>query len=129
VIVSGDPTFLMDGQPAARHGDLCACGAKLLSSQAVAYVDDGMPPADGGTTSPGNGTASAPIPLDFDEQVELFGATVFAPGVPFHIKVGERTISGRVGDDRRLPRIETATEDRYQVWIGDDALAMIEASQ
>jgi len=35
VIASGDPTCLIDGQPAARHGDKTACGATLLSSQAV----------------------------------------------------------------------------------------------
>ena len=35
VIVSGDPTMVIDGKPAARHGDKCACGATLLSAQAV----------------------------------------------------------------------------------------------
>jgi uncharacterized Zn-binding protein involved in type VI secretion len=35
VIASGDPTCIVDGQPAARHGDKTACGATLLSSQAV----------------------------------------------------------------------------------------------
>lgn len=35
VIVSGDPTFIIDGQAAARHGDKTACGATLIASQAV----------------------------------------------------------------------------------------------
>jgi uncharacterized Zn-binding protein involved in type VI secretion len=35
VIVSGDTTMLIDGQPAARHGDKTACGATLISSQSV----------------------------------------------------------------------------------------------
>jgi uncharacterized Zn-binding protein involved in type VI secretion len=35
VIASGDPTCVIDGQAAARHGDKTACGATLLSSQAV----------------------------------------------------------------------------------------------
>ncbi len=35
VIVSGDPTMIIDGQPAARHGDKCACGATLIAAQAV----------------------------------------------------------------------------------------------
>jgi uncharacterized Zn-binding protein involved in type VI secretion len=35
VIVSGDPTMIIDGQPAARHGDKCACGATLIASQGV----------------------------------------------------------------------------------------------
>jgi len=35
VIVSGDPTMIIDGQPAARHGDKCACGATLIAAQAL----------------------------------------------------------------------------------------------
>lgn len=35
VIVSGDPTCVIDGQPAARHGDKTACGATLIASQAA----------------------------------------------------------------------------------------------
>ena len=35
VIVSGDPTVIIDGQPAARHGDTCACGATLIATQSV----------------------------------------------------------------------------------------------
>jgi uncharacterized Zn-binding protein involved in type VI secretion len=35
VIASGDPSFVIDGQQAARHGDKTACGATLLSSQIV----------------------------------------------------------------------------------------------
>ncbi|HJV50962.1 MAG TPA: PAAR domain-containing protein [Noviherbaspirillum sp.] len=33
VIASGDPTVIIDGSPAARHGDLTACGAVLISQQ------------------------------------------------------------------------------------------------
>ncbi len=35
VIVSGDPTMIIDGQPAARHGDKTACGATLIAAQSV----------------------------------------------------------------------------------------------
>ena len=35
VITSGDPSCVIDGQPAARHGDKTSCGATLLSSQTV----------------------------------------------------------------------------------------------
>jgi len=41
VIVTGDPTMIVDGAPVARHGDLCACGAVLISSQAVSRVGEG----------------------------------------------------------------------------------------
>lgn len=32
-IVSGDITLIVDGKPAARHGDKTACGATLIASQ------------------------------------------------------------------------------------------------
>ena len=35
VIVTGDPTMIIDGKPAARHGDKTACGATLIAAQAV----------------------------------------------------------------------------------------------
>ena len=35
VIVTGDPTMIIDGKAAARHGDKTACGAVLISTQAV----------------------------------------------------------------------------------------------
>jgi len=35
VIASGDPSALIDGQPAARHGDVTACGATLIASQSL----------------------------------------------------------------------------------------------
>ena len=32
-IVTGDATMLIDGKPAARHGDKTACGATLVAGQ------------------------------------------------------------------------------------------------
>lgn len=34
-IVTGDPTLIIDGRPAARDGDMTACGATLIASQAT----------------------------------------------------------------------------------------------
>jgi len=34
-IGTGDATMLIDGRPAARHGDLTACGATLIATQSV----------------------------------------------------------------------------------------------
>lgn len=34
-IVSGDPTFIVNGQPVARAGDTTACGATLIPGQFV----------------------------------------------------------------------------------------------
>jgi uncharacterized Zn-binding protein involved in type VI secretion len=50
VIVSGDPTMIIDGKPAARHGDKTACGATLISGQFVSTVGDGV----GGGGAPGS---------------------------------------------------------------------------
>jgi len=52
VIVSGDPTMIIDGMPAARHGDKCACGATLIASQFVSTT------AEGGATNPRAASAS-----------------------------------------------------------------------
>lgn len=38
VIVSGDPTVIIDGQPVARHGDKTACGATLIASQTQTFI-------------------------------------------------------------------------------------------
>jgi uncharacterized Zn-binding protein involved in type VI secretion len=35
VIASCDPTMIIDGKAAARHGDKTACGATLIASQSV----------------------------------------------------------------------------------------------
>jgi len=35
VIATGDPTAIIDGRPAARHGDKTACGATLITSQSL----------------------------------------------------------------------------------------------
>lgn len=41
VIVTGDPTMIVDGAPVARHGDKCACGATLISNQVVSRIGEG----------------------------------------------------------------------------------------
>lgn len=35
VIVSGDPTVIVEGKPCARHGDKTSCGATLIASQTM----------------------------------------------------------------------------------------------
>src|SRR5436309_3555949 len=54
VIVTGDPTMIVDGAPVARHGDLYACGAVLISSQPVARGGEG-----GGSSNPSPGWQAA----------------------------------------------------------------------
>lgn len=128
VIVTGDPTMIIDGKPAARHGDKCACGATLIASQAVSGTSEGSG-AGGGRSRAAAALAAGhakPVPFEFDEQVELLTNTAFAEGLPYYIKAGGRTFSGRVGADGRLPRIDTPTADQYEVHVGDEALALME---
>lgn len=33
VIVTGDPTVVIEGKPCARHGDKTSCGASLIAGQ------------------------------------------------------------------------------------------------
>lgn len=56
VIVTGDPTMIVDGAPVARHGDKCACGATLIASQFVSTVGDG---GRGGTASASGGQSTS----------------------------------------------------------------------
>jgi uncharacterized Zn-binding protein involved in type VI secretion len=133
VIVSGDPTMIIDGQPAARHGDKCACGATLIASQAVSTV------ADGGTSNPRaasqvqrNAAAAASInpppvqdEVKFDEKTELLvsGDTATLVGLPWFIRTQDgRTFSGRLDESGQLPRVITDTEQEYETLWGEDAL-------
>lgn len=127
-IVSGDPTFIIDGAAAARHGDKCACGATLVASQAVTTAQGG---GVQGACGPASNAAhlrdaSAEAVHGFDEQVELVFSSIFAAGVPYFIRTSDgRTRAGRVGPDGRLPRIETPSKETYTVWVGDEALALM----
>ena len=77
VIVTGDPTMVIDGAPAARHGDKCACGATLISSQAVSTASEGgaihVLAADHTTQSstPTRMEASTSIQTLFDDRLAL----------------------------------------------------------
>ena len=120
--------MLIDGQPVARHGDLCACGARLIASQYVSRIADGQGGGQAGPTTQSQASALAERAalFSFDEQVALRANTAFAEGLPYFIEAGGRTYSGRVGPDGRLPRIDTSTEDDYLVHVGDEALSLMQ---
>lgn len=61
VIVTGDPSMIVDGAPVARHGDRCACGAVLISSQVVSTVSD---EAGGDVFSAASSTQDGPFRSD-----------------------------------------------------------------
>jgi uncharacterized Zn-binding protein involved in type VI secretion len=85
VIVTGDPTMIIDGKAAARHGDKCACGATLISSQFVSTVGGGAAGAsenssqDASHSAPGArmdqaadlSTMHEPLSAKFDDRFKL----------------------------------------------------------
>ena len=123
VIIEGDLTFVIDGKAVAYHGCKTSCGAILISSQAVTTVSFG-----GGGSGAGAAAASAAaatksaLQFFYDEQAQLPSAV----GLPWYIKARDgRTLSGTVGEDGLLPRLDSMREDEYEVYWGDEALAMI----
>lgn len=128
VIVSGDPTMIIDGQPAARHGDKCACGATLISSQAVSTA------AEGGAGNPAAASAAqaasaavlghheAPR-MDVDPQSGLFvmghdqffSLTDEITGEPltgwkYKFTCGASTVEGVTGDDGMTKKIAAPSQ-------------------
>lgn len=61
-IAQGDPSMVIDGAPAAYHGCKTACGATLLSSQAVATT---TPSGGTGAGAPGDTDRAATTPEGF----------------------------------------------------------------
>ncbi len=134
VIVTGDPTMIIDGQPAARHGDKCACGATLIASQSVSTTSDGgasnpaAASAEQATKAAAAGFAAAPKPdvrITYDEmtKLEVTGDMAMLVGLPWFAKtLSGQTHSGRLDQSGKLPRILTDAEEDYEVFWGDAAI-------
>lgn len=133
VIVTGDPTMIIDGKPAARHGDKCACGATLLSTQAVSTTSDGgvSNPQAASAAQAAQAAASGYVDqetrkeVNFDEQTQLVvsNGTAVLVGLPWFIKASDgRTFSGRLDESGELPRIFTDSEQEYEAFWGEEAL-------
>lgn len=139
VIVTGDPTMIVDGAPVARHGDKCACGATLISSQVVSRVGDG----GGGGASASTGAASsssAPVgakaaglissllPENHDYDIhfvvrdELTGQPL--PRVSYKITLEDgRSITGVTDDKGLTEKISSNTKQKATLEVhhyGDD---------
>lgn len=136
VIVSGDPTMIIDGQPAARHGDKCACGATLIAGQAVSTT------SEGGTSDPVAASANQasqaaaagvvapkpPVRFIYDEKtrLEVDGDTATLVGLPWFVRTPSgQTHSGRLNQSGELLRIVTDSEEEYEVFWGEDALVLM----
>lgn len=127
VIVSGDLSMIIDGQPAARHGDKCACGATLISSQAVSTTSDGggsNPQAASAAQSAGAvvGRMEAPR-MDTNPETGLFemghdqyfALTDEVTGEPlsgwrYKLTCGASTIEGVTGPDGMTKKIAAPSQ-------------------
>lgn len=132
-IATGDMTNIIDGSPVARHGDKTACGAMLISSQILTYTDEGGDSGKNASSAPAAaaslvGSETKEQPKPYDEQTKLVAPPI--EGMPFHIETKDgRTLSGRVGKDGLLPRIDTNSADEYAVYWGDEALVKMEGAE
>lgn len=91
VIVTGDPTMVIDGKAAARHGDKCACGATLISSQFVSTVCDSRGGASSGAAMHGDvhddhasSMAMSSPPMNDDNIIEQYFEVLGQDGQPVH---------------------------------------------
>jgi len=68
-IVSGDASFIIDGAPIARGGDVTSCGAKLIANQ-QAFAESGF--------DVGSIAQAAPLVFPKSEPDTLFGSSFAA---------------------------------------------------
>ena len=126
VIIEGDPSWLVDGKPVALEGHLTSCGAVLFSTLKEVEVEvqvspsavvEGAKAAIAATAAVAATKALAP----YDEQTKLVSGLI--EGVPYFIETKDgQIISGRIGADGKLPRIDTKDESEYSILWGDEAL-------
>lgn len=111
-IATGDETVIDWDIAVPRDGDTIACGAVLISKTASASAIAAA-------------TAMQNIEnFTYDEKVKLDHELI--SGVPYYIKVSDgRVYSGRIEDDKHLPRVATEKDDVYEVYFGDEALNKI----
>ena len=117
VIVTGDPTMIVDGAPVARHGDKCACGATLISGQVVSGVGE----AGGGGASASGGlggsahavhpsvSAAAHALETYDQHFVLTCSLTNMPLAhqPYRLRAGSKVHEGVTDERGRTALIAT----------------------
>jgi len=105
-IVTGAPDFICNGRPVARHGDKTACGASLISGQAVSRwgaetsAAKVMAAAPSVTAAP-TLIASALDALGYDEHFVLLDKSSSKPlkGIAYGITTTKGKQEGQTGED------------------------------
>jgi uncharacterized Zn-binding protein involved in type VI secretion len=144
-IVTGDVTFLDEGQPMAREGDSLACGCRLLATrQSTVHLQSGGTPARSAATSPPE-PQSGPVPMGFvapgatataaaphRQDIELhyhYGDFDRTPvrGVGFQLTLADDSMHTGTLDDSgraRIPQVSVGAVQQVQLLFqpeqGDD---------
>lgn len=123
-----------DGRQTNLDGDLCLCNCPKPPRLVARLHDDcvgftaneiaEMPGSANWLSYAGHAIGGNRVE-PFDEQARMSNPA--AEGVPYRIEVEDgRVISGSVGTDGFLPRVETVGDAAYTVYWGDEALARVE---
>jgi len=116
VIVTGDITNNIDGSPVARHGDKTACGATLISSQVLAYVDNGSSVGNSSTSNSftpyaaaGSSVASDDLQREIQFQALDAETGMPVPHSPYVVTREDGTEIEGITDRRGITEIITAS--------------------
>ncbi len=124
VIVTGDQTVMIDGSPVARHGDQTACGATLISSQMLTYVDYGNSAGGAATAAGQMGTASSfagnnQKASDFDQHFHVTDeqGNPLADW-PYKIKLESgKIVSGRTDSEGKTQKIASGAPENATLHV------------
>jgi len=115
------------GQPGVVEGDpvLCPCGRNYvmasLNPGCFYWIDDIAVAASSVASTIDNSWLATGI---YDEQVRGITTLVNLEGYPYFVESPDgRTVSGRLDEDGRMPRVRADAAANYRVYWGDEALA------
>lgn len=120
-IVTGAPDFINNGKPVARHGDQTACGAILISGQAVSTWGSGTPSPLTSSTRQASALSKLPSASDsHDEQFLLLdgnGRPLVSTYYTAKLASGE-LVHGKTDDEGKTQRFYTTGEQHIEIHLG-----------
>jgi uncharacterized Zn-binding protein involved in type VI secretion len=113
------------GSAGGASGRSVSGAADVASSGATATAMGSLGASSKGPAGPSTEAENAD---KYDEQAKLEApASVYLEGLPWFIRTNDgKALSGRVGADGLLPRVATLKADEYSVFLGDEALALMQ---
>lgn len=120
--------FLMVGSKTIiMAGDKSTCGSTYLPNQSLVFRDVGTGTSGSTSVSAISNFLNSNNTQVFDEQV--VAEFSFAEGMPYFIETESgKTYEGVIGEDGKLPRIETEGSEAYSLYLGEEAIVKGEGS-